>query len=94
MVKFKDAKKILEFDIITKTKGFIAETTTVDGIVVRNYFQYKEIHQVIHHPDKGVEIVNYNERRKVFYNDEPGESLILFDAINNTMLVWMNSNLN
>jgi len=91
--RFKDAKKVLEFDITTHTKGFIAEST-IEGIVTKEYFQFKEIHQVIHHPGKGVEIVNYNDKRRVFYNDELGKSQELYDAINSTMSTWMNSNLN
>ena len=91
--KSKDAKKVLEFDITTHKKGFICEST-VDGIITKEYFQFKEIHQILHHEGIGVEIVNFNDKRRVFYNDEPGNSVILYDAINNTMLTWMNSNLN
>ena len=91
-IKSKDAKKVLEFDITTYTKGFIS-TTTIDGSTVKDYFQFKEIHQIIHHPNVGVEIVNYNDKRRVFYNDVEGESQILFDAINNKLTSWMNSNL-
>ena len=89
----RDARKVLEFDITTHKKGFISETT-IDGSATKEYFQFKEIHKVLHHPGVGVEIVNYNDHRRVFYNDEEGKSQILYDAINGTMLTWMNSNLN
>lgn len=92
-IKSKNARKTIEFDITTHTKGFISETI-VDGNIIREYFQFKEIHQIIHHPDIGVEIVNYNNGRRVFYNDVPGESQTLYDAINTNMLTWMDSNLN
>ena len=39
-------------------------------------------------------IIGNNNKHRVFYNDVEGESLILFNMINNTMLSWMNSNLN
>ena len=91
--KSKDAQKVLEFDIVTYTKGFTSEVT-IDGSLIKEYFQFKEIHQIVHHPDIGVEIVGYNGGRRVFYNDVSGESLILFNSINNTMIAWMNSNLN
>ena len=48
-IKSKDAKKVLEYDILTYTKGFIAQST-IDGSIVKEYFQFREIHQVIHHP--------------------------------------------
>lgn len=91
--KSKDAKQALEFDIEVKTKGFIS-SITIDGSLIVEHFQYKEIHQIIHHPDRGVEIIGYNDRHRVFYNDEPGQSQVLFDLINNMMISWMNSNLN
>ncbi len=91
--KSKDAKKVKEFDIECYTKGFTS-TYTLDGIVTNEYFQFKEIYQILHYPDIGVEIVNYNGGRRVFYNDVEGESLILFNLINSTILSWMNSNLN
>ena len=92
-IKSKDAQKTVEFNITTHTKGFISETI-IDGNIIKEYFQFKEIHQIIHHPNIGVEIVGYNERRRVFYNDIVGESQILYDAINTNILAWMNSNLN
>lgn len=91
--KSKDARKTIEFDITTHTKGFISETT-IDGNIVKEYFQFKEIRQIIHHPNVGVEIVGYNNDRRVFYNDKTGESQTLYDAINVNMVAWMNSNLN
>ena len=91
--KSKDAKKVLEYDITTHTKGFIAESA-IDGSIVKEYFQFSEIHQIIHHPNIGVEIVNHNDKRRVFYNDVLGDSEILYDDINSSLLNWMNSNLN
>lgn len=93
MVKFKDAKQIKEFDILTYTKGFVA-SSVVDGVVIQEYFQFKEIHQILHHTDAAVEIVFFNDKRRVFYNDTTGESQTLYDSLNNTMTAWMNSNLN
>lgn len=92
-LKSKDAMKVKEFDIEAYTKGFTS-TYTLDGIVTNEYFQYKEIYQILHYPNVGVEIVNYNGVRRVFYNDIVGESQILFDMIDSTMTTWMNSNLN
>lgn len=92
-IKTKDSKKTLEFDITTYTKGFVAEVI-IDGNTVKEYFQFKEIHKVIHHPNIGVEIVGYNNGRRVFYNDLSGEAQTLYDAINTNMLSWMDSNLN
>lgn len=91
--KSKDAKKVREFDIETFTKGFTS-TYTLDGISTSEYFQYKQIYQIIHYPGVGVEIVNYNGNRRVFYNDETGKSEELFNALNSTIVSWMNSNLN
>ena len=91
--KSKDAQKVLNFDITVHTKGFISETI-IDGNIIKEYFQYKEIHQVIHHFGKGIEIIGYNNKRRVFYNDVLGEAEALYDAINETMTTWMNSNLN
>ena len=91
--KSKDAHKVKDFDINAYTKGFTSDFT-LDGIVTKEYFQFKEIYQIIHYPDVGVEIVNYNGSRRVFYNDVTGESQILFDLLNNALVSWMNSNLN
>ena len=96
--KSKDAKKVKEFNIICYTKGFTSDYTMKDennnDIITNEYFQFKEIYQIIHYPDVGVEIVNFNGGRRVFYNDVSGESQILFDLINNALVSWMNSNLN
>ncbi len=54
-------KKIKFFDIISYTKGFVSESTN-DGNIVKEYFQFNKIHQVIHHPNVGVEIVGYNDK--------------------------------
>ena len=92
-IKSKDAKKVREFDILTYTKGFVA-SSTVDGIITQEYFQFKEIHQILHYPDTGVEIVYFNNARRVFYNDVEGESQVLYDSLNSQMILWMGSNLN
>lgn len=93
LIKSKDARKVKEFDIYPYKKGFVADST-IDGITTQEYFQFKEIHQILHYIETGVEIVNFNGKRRVFYNDETGQSLILFDTLNDTMISWMNSNLN
>lgn len=92
-IKSRDAKNLIEFDIDTKTKGFIAESI-IDGNTVKEYFQFSQIHSLIHHPDIGVEIIGYNGKRRVFYNSNLGKSLELFTAIDGTMTTWMSSNLN
>ena len=92
-LKSKDAKAVKEYDIETYTKGFVAEST-IDGIVTKEYFQFREIQQIIHYPETGIEVVFFNGRRRVFYNDALGESQLLYNAVNNTMISWMNSNLN
>ena len=89
----KDAKKVKTFNITCYTKGFTSDFT-LDGIITNEYFQFKEIYQIIHYPDVGVEIVNFNGGRRVFYNDVSGESQILFDLVNNALISWMSSNLN
>ena len=91
--KSKDAKGAKEYDITALTKGFIT-TTVVDGKTIEEFFQFKEINQIIHHSDVGVEIVFYNTKRTLFYNDIGGESLVIFNLLNNTMRTWMESNLN
>ena len=88
-----DAKKAKTFAITAYTKGFTS-TYTLDSLVTNEYFQFKEIYQVIHYPNVGVEIVNYNGSRIVFYNDSVGQSLVVFNYINTAMLSWLNSNLN
>ena len=91
--KSKNAKKLKEYDIDTYTKGFVS--SSVDDLnTVNEYFPFDVISQIIHHPDIGVEIVQFNELRKVFYNDVVGESQIIFDELNNKMIAWMSSNLN
>ena len=92
-LKFKDAKSVRNFDIETYTKGFVA-TSELDGKIYQEYFQFKEIHKIVHYPETGVEIILINGTIRVFYNDDIGQSQILFDALNNTMTSWMNSNLN
>lgn len=89
----KDAKKVKTFNINCYTKGFTSEHT-LDGIMTEEYFQFREIYQIIHYPNVGVEVVNYNGQRRVFYNDTTGQSLILFNLLNNALISWINSNLN
>lgn len=89
----KNSDKTLEYNITTHKKGF-SSTTLKDGKNVTEYFQFKEISQIIHHPDIGIEIIGYNNGRRVFYNDIDGESLNLYTALNQTMVTWMESNLN
>ena len=98
MVKAKDAHKVKEFDILVYTKGFTSNYTLQDennnDIITYEYFQFKEIYQILHYPNVGVEVVTYSGDRRVFYNDVVGQSQILFDLINNSIIAWMNSNLN
>jgi len=91
-IKSKNAKKTLEFDITTFKQGFVSETT-IDGSTIKEIFHFKQIRQIIHHPGRGVEIVEHNEGRRVFYNDVEGESLLLFDAIKVNMDSWLDSNI-
>jgi len=94
----KDAKKVKTYAITCYTKGFTSTFTSKDennnDIITNEYFQFKEIYQVMHYPNVGVEIVNYTGNRRVFYNDTAGQSQILFNTINNALVSWMNSNLN
>jgi len=92
-LKSKDAKKLLTYNITTYTKGFVS-VSTIDGVIHSEFFQFREIHKILHHPGKGVEIVGYNRERRVFYNDVSGESTTLYNTLNNAMTVWMGSNLN
>ena len=48
--KTKDAKGAKEYNITALTKGFIT-TTVVDGKTIEEYFQFREINQIIYHPD-------------------------------------------
>ena len=87
-----DAKKLREYDINTHKKGFTAESI-VDGNTISEYFQFKEIHKIIYHPT-AIEIISYNGSVRVFYNDKLLETIDIYEAITNRMLVWMNSNRN
>ena len=89
--KSKNAKKIIEYDIDSYTKGFIS-TTIIDVNTVQEYFPFAQITQIIHHPNVGVEIVRSNNLRKVYYNDVVGESQIIFDDLNSKMVAWMSTN--
>lgn len=90
--KTNDSKKLREYDINAHRKGFTAESI-VDGNIISEYFQFNEINKIIYHSN-AIEIVNYNESVRVFYNDKTTETLDLYEAITNKMLVWMNSNRN
>lgn len=89
----KDAKKVRTFSITPYTKGFTS-TFTADGITTNEYFQFKEIYQLILYPNVGVEVVFYSGGRRVFYNDTVGAATTLFNALNSAISSWMNSNLN
>ena len=93
MPKPKDAKGLTEYDIFAYTKGFVAQSV-VNGITVVDYFQYKEIYNIVHHPNVGIEIIGYSGNRRIFYHDNDGDSVILFDLIKSKMLDWMQSNRN
>lgn len=92
-IQSKDAKKALDYSITPYTKGFLVESV-IDGTDRKEYFQFREIHKIIHHPGVGVEIIGYKKHIRVFYNDGPGESEILFNEIHTKMLEWLGSNLN
>ena len=90
----KNAKNDKTYDILKYKKGFIS-TLIVDGKTIEEYFQFKEIQQIILHPNVGVEIVLYNGgKRHVFYNDTEGAAEDLFTYLNTEMKLWMASNLN
>ena len=91
--KSKDAKKLKEYNIVAVRKGLII-TSIEDGKDVVEYHQFDKIHEIIHHPGRGVEIVGHNKYRKMYYNDKEGESEIIRDAIINQMINWMSSNAN
>lgn len=93
MGKAKDAKRLKEYDILAYTKGFIAQSI-VDGNTINDYFQYKQIYNIIHHPNVGIEIIGYNGSRRIFYHDDDGDTIILFNLVTDKMLAWMQSNKN
>ena len=93
MAKPKDAKNLKEYDVDSYTKGFIAGST-VNNITTQDYFQYKQIYNIIHHPNTGVEIIGYNGNRRIFYHDLNDDSIILFGLLKDKMQIWMQSNKN
>ena len=93
MGKSKDAKSLKEYNISDYTKGFVA-TSVLNGIITTDYFQYRNIYNIIHHSGIGVEIICYNGTRRIFYHNTVGDSQILFDLINTRMSTWVGSNLN
>jgi len=93
MGKPTDSKNLKEYDILAYTKGFVA-SSTINGITTQDYFQYKEIYNIGHHPNIGVEIIGYNKNRRIFYNNNDGESTILFTLLTDKMQAWMVSNNN
>lgn len=93
MPKAKDAKNLKEYDILAYTKGLVS-TSVENGIITNDFFQYKQIYNIVHHPNTGIEIIGYNGNRRIFYHDTDGESLILFTLISDKMNAWMQSNNN
>ncbi len=93
MGKPKDAKGLKEYDILAYTKGFIAQSV-VDGNTINDYFQYKQIYNIVHHPNVGIEIIGYHGNRRIFYHDDDLDTIILFNLIASKMLNWMQSNVN
>ena len=93
MSKAKDAKRLKEYDILAYTKGLVS-VSTVDGITTNDYFQYRQIYNIIHHPNVGIEIIGYHGNRRIFYHDDDGDSVILFNIISDKMMAWMQSNKN
>lgn len=91
--KSNDARKVKEFAISTYTKGFVA-SNTIDNILTQEFFQFQEIHQIIHYKNVGVELVLFNGKRRVFYNDLADQSVALYNSLNNSMISWMNSRSN
>lgn len=88
-LKTQDAKKLKEFEIIPFRKGFVSSSKTED-IVMNEFFQYKEISQIIHHMNVGVEIINYNGGRRLFYNVEREKSEELYNSLNKRIFEWLN----
>ena len=93
MAKAKDAKNLKEYDIIAYTKGFVS-TSIENGVITNDFFHYKQIYNIVHHPNTGIEIISYNGNRRIFYHDTSGESEILFNLVLEKMNVWMQSNKN
>lgn len=93
MVKSSDAKRLKEYDITIYDKGFVAISVTNNN-VFHEFFQYKQIYNILHHPSTGVEVLFYNGYRRVFYHSLPGESQFLFDMLHGSMTSWLGSNLN
>ena len=58
------------------------------------YFNEKNIYNIIHHKNIGIEIICYNGLRRVFYHDLDGESRYLFNLVSAKMNEWVGSNLN
>lgn len=87
--KSKDAKKIKEFEIKISRKGFSASSYINNNVFSQEYFLFAEIQQIIHYPGTGVEIINHSGKRRVFYNDETGGSLNLFNELHKNMITWL-----
>lgn len=92
MPKSKDAKNLKEYDIEVYTKGFVASSKE-ENIAIEEFFQYKQIYNIILHPDIGVEIIFYNKKRRIFYNQDE-DLKNLFDILTDKMQKWMKSNKN
>lgn len=93
MAKPKDSKGLNEYDILTYNKGFTAKRF-INGNTISDYFQYKEIYNLVHHPNVGIEIIEYNGNRRIFYHDEDGDSVILFNLVKAKIQDWLQSNKN
>lgn len=94
MATAKDAKKLKSYNVITYKKGIMSTSTDVNGIQTNDFFLFSEIHNIIHHPNVGIEIVLHTKNRRVFYNDIQGEIETLFNLLRNAIDSWINSNLN
>lgn len=83
-----DAKKLKNFDLSISYKGFISSSIVNDETHIE-VFLFEQISEVVHYPNKGVEIILLNSRRKMFYNDEDGASQKAFDFILSQIQEWM-----
>jgi hypothetical protein len=88
MIKANDATKLKEYNITLYSKGFIS-SITLNNMIISEIIQYRQIYNIIHHPNIGVEIVFNNKKRRVFYNDTNIENTFFFDALNRGILVWL-----
>ena len=92
MTKSKDAKNSKEYDLEIYTKGFVASSKEENNST-EEFFQYKQIYNILLHPDIGVEIIFYNGKRRIFYNQNK-DLQDLFNTLTDKMQRWMKSNRN